>query len=298
MSNKTKVLPHTRRILLILAAAVIKALYINIFVRPPGIIPGGFSGLALLLQEICQRYWSVEIPYSVITYVLNAVPAIFCFKFIGKKFTLYSCLMILIGGLLTDLVPQTGFISVIINALHIHDILLSSIFGGLLCAVSIAFCLYASASSGGTDFIAIFISEKYRRDAWNYILAGNCIILGVAGFLFSLDRALYSIIFQFTVTMALTVLYKGYQQRTMIIITCKPDEVLDVTKRMTHHGATSFEGVGNFNKGRQVILYSVVPANEVSSHINAIKKIDSKAFINVIKTEHLNGGYFYIRPKE
>ena len=298
MPNKQLIIYNIKRIILVLLAAVLKALYINIFVRPPGIIPGGFTGLALLLQEVCLKYWSFQIPYSVILFSLNAVPAIFCFKFIGKKFTLYSCLMIFVSGILTDWMPQAGFTQEIINALNINDIFLSVIFGGIACAVSTALCLYADATAGGTDFIAIFISEKYRRDAWNYILAGNCVILAVAGFLFSLDIALYSIIFQFTTTVAIIALYKGYQQKTLLIITNKPAEVLDLTSKMTHHGATSFDGTGSFEEHKQVLLYSVVPATEVSSLINAIIKIDSKAFINVIKTEHLNGGYFFIRPKD
>ena len=298
MPNKSLIISNIKRIILVLIASVLKALYINIFVRPQDIIPGGFTGLALLIQEICLQYFSIQIPFSIILIALNAIPAIFCFKCIGKKFTLYSCLMIFAGGLLTDWMPQAGFTQEIINALNTRDIFLSSIFGGIVCAVSIALCLYADATTGGTDFIAIFISEKYRRDSWNYILAGNCVILSIAGFLFSLDIALYSIIFQFTTTMALTALYKGYQQRTLLIITSKPVEVLELTKKMKHHGATSFDGTGSFEEHKQVLLYSVVTANEVPGLITAIKKIDSKAFINVIKTEHINGGYFSIRHKD
>jgi uncharacterized membrane-anchored protein YitT (DUF2179 family) len=181
--------------------------------------------------------------------------------------------------------------------LQLHDTLLSAVFGGLLNALSISLCLYAGATSGGTDFIAIFISEKYRKDAWNYIFAGNCVILALAAWLFALDKALYSIIFQFTTTMALSSLYRGYQQRTMLIITGRPEEVYTLIRDQTNHGATTFHGLGNYEKTDRTMLYSVISANEVTPLVSAIKNIDSDAFINILKTEQLNGR-FYMRPKD
>jgi len=277
---------------MVLAASVLMAFNINTFVHAGGLIPGGFTGLTLFIQEICLRYGGFHVPFSVINYTLNVVPAVFCFKFIGKKFTLYSALMVVVSSFLTDWMP-----SMFTDFLTLKDTLLSAVFGGLLNAFSISLCLHADATSGGTDFIAIFISEKYRKDAWNYIFAGNFVILAVAGFLFSLDKALYSIIFQFTTTLALGVLYQGYQQRTLLIITSKPDEIYAVINEKTHHGATSFDGFGYYEKKRRVLLYSVVTANQVKELIPAIKQIDYAAFINVIKTEQLNGR-FYLRPKD
>ena len=281
-----------KRLLLIMLGAVLMAFNINTFVRAGGLIPGGFTGLTLLIQEVCLRYRGLHIPFSVVLYALNAVPAVICFKFIGKKFALYSCLMIAASGLLTDWMP-----AMFINYIQLHDTLLSAVFGGLLNAVSIALCLHAGATSGGTDFIAIFISETYRRDAWNYIFAGNCVILAVAGWLFTLDKALYSIVFQFTTTMALGYLYRAYQQKTLLIITGKPKEVYALIKEMTNHGATLFTGTGLYNMEERALRYSVVYANVVAELINAVRKTDAGAFINVIKTEQLNGRFFR-QPKD
>ena len=290
--NRPVVLNIARRLFLVLAGAVLMALNINTFVREGGLIPGGFTGLSLLIQEVALRYFSVRVPFSIILYTLNSVPAVICFRFIGKKFTLYSCLMIFVCGILTDWMPRDGITLFIINAIQLHDTLLSAVFGGILNAVAIALCLYAGATSGGTDFIAIFISEKYRKDAWNYIFAGNCVILAVAGFLFSIDKALYSIIFQFATTVSLTALYKVYQQKTLLIITNKPEELYKLIRDRTNHAATSFDGFGYYGKAKRVLLYSVVYANEAAELMNAIKEIDPNAFINVIKTEQVNGQFF------
>jgi uncharacterized membrane-anchored protein YitT (DUF2179 family) len=126
---------------------------------------------------------------------------------------------------------------------------------------------------------------------------GNCVILILAGYLFNISIALYSIIFQFTTTMGLNALYKGYQQMTMFVVTTKPDEVYNLIREETNHAATSFTGKGHYEKSERVMLYSVVSSPEVNSLVAGIKKIDAGAFINVIKTEQL-GGRFYRRPKD
>ncbi|MCL2184426.1 MAG: YitT family protein [Treponema sp.] len=289
---QNQVLQTARRLFLVLAGAVLMAFNINTFVNAGGLLPGGFMGLTLLLQEIFSHYWQLTVSFSVIYYILNAVPAAFCFIFIGKKFTLYSILMVFVCGILTDWMP-----SMFTSFLTTHDILLSSVFGGLLNALAISLCLHADAASGGTDFIAIFISEKYHKDAWNYIFGVNCVILAAAGILFGLDRALYSIIFQFTTTMSLKVLYKNYQQRTLLIITNKPDDISKMISHLANHGATLIDCFGSYEKDNRTLLYSVVTATQIKKLIPAIKQIDPEAFINVLKTYQLNGR-FYQRPKD
>ncbi|WP_461246193.1 YitT family protein [Treponema sp. R6D11] len=278
------------RLFLVIFAGVLMAFNIRTFVHAGGIIPGGFTGLSLLLQEICLRYGNFHLPFSVPFYILNSIPAAICFKFIGKKFTLFSLLSIVVTGFLTDWMPP-----MFIELIQLHDTLLSAVFGGAINGLSISLCLYAGATSGGTDFIAIFISERYRKDAWHYIFIGNCVILAVAGFLFDIDKALYSVIFQFVTTTALEALYRNYQQRTLLIITNKPDLIISVINEKAHHGATCFEGFGSYEKKSRTLLYSVVTASQVKTLISAIRQIDDEAFINVLKTDQLNGR-FYQKP--
>ena len=293
MTNIGIPLKHTiRRLAFITMGAIIMAFNINTFVHAGGLIPGGFTGLTLLIQEIFLRYMDIAVPFSVVLYILNAIPAAFCFKYVGKKFTLFSILMVFLSGLLTDFMP-----TMLIDVIQFHDILLSVVFGGILNAAAVLLCLHADAASGGTDFIAIYVSEKHRKDSWNYIFAGNCFILIIAGSLFTLDKALYSIIFQFTSTMVLNKLYRAYQQKTLLVVTTQPAEVYSIIRDKTHHGATFFNGIGMYDMKERSLLYSVVYSNEVASVVSAVHAIDPGAFINIIKTEHVNGR-FYRKPME
>lgn len=288
MEKKNELIDLIKRILMITVAALIMAVNLKSFVRSGGLIPGGFNGLTVLLQEIGMLFWNVEIPFSIVNFLLNAVPAFISFKFIGKKFTVLSGLMIVLTGIFTDLVPVYTATT---------DILLVSVFGGLFNALAISICLFARATSGGTDFIAIFLSEKLGIDSWNFIFAGNVVIIVIAGMLFGWDKALYSIIFQFTSTQVLQALYKRYQKQTLLIVTEKPDEIYEAIKNITNHDATLIKGIGCYQKKERNILYSVVGRDEVRKVLNCVKQTDPHAFVNMIRTESLSGR-FYQRPND
>jgi len=280
------------RLLLVVLGSALVAFNINTFVRAGSLIPGGFTGVVLLIQEILLRYFGVRMPFSPAFFLLNAVPAAICFRLVGKRFAAYSSLVVVLSGLMTDFMPE-----MFIAFINLHNPLLSAVFGGMLNAVAVILCLRADATSGGTDFIAIYFSEKHNKDAWNYIFAGNFVILAIAGALFSLEMALYSIIFQFAMTVALNSLYRAYQQKTMLIVTARPGEVYGLIREKTNHAATSISGTGLYGNRECTILYSVVYSNEVPPLIRDIRLVDPDAFINVIRTEQINGRFFR-KPKD
>lgn len=271
------------RILLVVLASVIFAVNINSFVHAGNMIPGGFTGLTLLIQRIFSEFMGITVPYSAVNFLLNAVPAVVAYKTIGKKFTLYSCLGIFLTGIFTDVIPATPLT---------NDILLISIFGGLINGLAISIFLRAGATSGGTDFIAIYMSEKRQIDTWNYVLAGNAVMLIAAGFLFDWNDALYSIVFQFASTQMIHMLHLRYKKHTLIIITDKPQEIYEKILAITNHGATFFKGIGGFEKEEKTMVYSVIASDEVKTVVHAIRQIDEHAFINTLKTDQIDGRFY------
>ncbi len=288
MKNEKTTTRELKRFFLIVAAACIMAMNIKSFIRAGNLIPGGFNGLTLLIQQIGVEFFGIQIPFTLVNLLLNSIPVFISFKFIGKKFTGYSCLMIVLSGILTDILPGYPVTD---------DILLVCVFGGIINAFAISLCLFADATSGGTDFIAIFFSEKYGIDTWNYIFAANVIVLLIAGGLFDWNEALYSIIFQFTSTQVLHFIYKRYQKQTLFIITQKPDEVYESIRDITNHDATLFKGTGCFKKHECNMLYSVVGSDEIRKVVSKIREVDGQAFINTVKTEQITGR-FYKRPND
>ena len=179
-----------KRLFLVCLGALIFSFNMKSFVRAGNLLPGGIAGITVLIQQIGNEYFHVSIPYSVGNLLLNSVPVFIGIRFVGKKFTLYSCLMIVVSSILTDVLPVQPIT---------YDELLVAVFGGLINGFAIGLCLMGKASSGGLDIVAVYLSRRWNIDAWNYTLMLNAVILATAGLIFGWDRALYSIIFSLPV---------------------------------------------------------------------------------------------------
>ncbi len=273
---------------LILLGSFIMAANIKILVRQGNLFPGGFSGLTVLIQRTLLEFANIDVPYSLLNYTLNLFPVFIGFKMIGKKFTTLSCIVIALTGALVDIIPQQTLTL---------DPLLITVFGGLLNGTSISLTLKGGASTGGTDFLAMFISQKFNVSSWNYVLGFNVVMLVIAGALFGWDAALYSIIFQFVSTQVVNTLHVRYQKVTLNIMTTKADEMQQQLLVYTHHGVTRFEGMGCYLHENMSMLYTVVSTEQLKSVMKLVHNIDEHAFVNVIKTDTLEGR-FYQAPIE
>ena len=120
------------RIFIVILASIIFAWNLCCFARPAGLFPGGFSGLSLLLQEIFQKFLHIHVPYTLLNVLLNIIPVYIGFKFIGRKFTLYSILTIILSSIFVDMLPTYVFT---------QDAMLNSVFGGLINGFAISLCL-------------------------------------------------------------------------------------------------------------------------------------------------------------
>lgn len=278
----------SRRILMILCASVLFALNVKIMVRTGELFPGGVTGLTVLIQRLGIKYWNVEIPYTPVNVLLNAFPVYVGFRYVGKKFTLLSLLLIMLSGILTDLIPPYAIT---------YDTLLIAIFGGIIGGFSVSLCLRADATSGGTDFIAIYLAQKRGMETWNLILAFNVVILSLAGLLFGWDKALYSIVYQYVSTQTLHLMYRDYQQETLFIVTSKAQEICDAIFNTCHHGASILETEGSHDHQHLKLVYSVVSGADAKKAIHVAQEIDSCAFINSMHTTELRGN-FYLKPKD
>ena len=272
----------------VIVGSFLSALNINTFVNAGGLFPGGFTGITVMIQRSFEKYADIQISYAFVNYLLNVFPVYIGFRVVGRKFTIYSCMMIILTGLFVGIIP-------IINLTE--DILLISIFGGILQGVATGIALKGNASSGGTDFIAMGISKKTNQPAWNYILGMNAVMLFVAGYLFGWDKALYSIIFQYCATQVIGIIHKRYKKLTVFIITSQPDIVIEEIHNTTHHGVTRIEGIGTYYGKPRTMLYTVLDSTDVKALVQRIRELDNTSFVNVTKTEYVEGR-FYQQPIE
>ncbi|NTW90587.1 MAG: YitT family protein [Erysipelotrichaceae bacterium] len=274
--------------IVIIFSALLSAITINVFVYSGGFFPGGFSGISVLINRSMIQYTGIDIPYGLLYVLMNIFPTILVYKYVGKRFTTFSILQYGLVSLFTLILPVVKLD---------YDIILITIFGGIFSGISVVLSLMQNASGGGTDFIAIYASNRYRRPIFNYILYGNMVILSVAGLLFGWEKALYSIIYQYVSTQVIESRYQRYKYSTLHMITNHPEEVSQAIFKNTRHGITKLKAEGMYSKSEKTMLYMVVNAFEVDDVVSSAKEADPKIFITISKADKIVGNY-YLKPME
>lgn len=277
-----------KSLVLVVFGALLTSVGIRFFIATTNLLPSGFNGLSWLIVRIAKEFFNVNLSFSIIYFTLNVIPAVFVYKYIGRKFTIFSLVHVSLVSVFTSIIP----------IVHItDDILLVGIFGGIFAALGTLASLKANASSGGTDFIAIYFSSRFNYPVWNYVLAFNATILTISGLLFGVEPALYSIIYQFTNTQIVNNFHDRYRLTALHIITQYPKIVSDTILKSVRRGVTEIDAVGKYSGTKQTMLYLVVSAREADTLISLVRKVDPNCFISETKTSRVYGN-FYQKPFE
>ena len=270
-------------LLLSCLSAFVHSFAIVNFTIPAALYPSGFSGISRLISDISTDFFGINLSYSILYFSFNVLVSLFVFKKIGRKFTIYSIVQFTLVSIITNYLPRNFFVS---------DMLLLSVFGGIVNGLAIGIALTFNFSTGGFDFISVYFSNKFKKDIWNYNFLFNVMIILIAGYLYSWERALYSIIFQFCSTQVIKMLNHRYTFKTLTIITKHPDAVANAILKDFRHGITEVSAKGYFSKEDTTMLVSVVNTFQYREIVKVILATDPHAFINVQNTREIYGNYY------
>ena len=266
-------------------SALLQAFTIRAFVNPAELLSSGFTGLAILIDRVTSLF-GFSFPTFIGMIVLNIPVAVICWKSINRRFVLFSMAQVFLSSFFLNQ----------FNAAHVlppfHNILLEVVFGGFLYGLSIALALKGGASTAGTDFISLMVSNKTGHSIWGLVFAGNCIVLCIFGSMFGWDLAAYSIIFQFISTKTIETFYHRYDRMTLQVTTSKPQEVLDAYRAEYRHGSSCVEATGGYSGKPYWVITTVVSSYEVGDIVALIRTQDERAVVNVLRTEDFFGGFY------
>ena len=269
-------------IIISLLAAFIAAININTFINDGNIVPSGFSGIALLITRLADKYSFFCPSYSVLYIALNIPAVILVMKTVGKKFTIISLIDVVFTSIFVGILPK----------FHItNDFLLAAVFGGIINGFSNSLVLAADGSGGGIDFITIYAAKKYKKSFWNEAMLINATIIAIAALAFGLEAALYSIIYQFVCTQVINFADSRYKRSSLIIISEKSEEICNAVYRDFHHTVTIWQGVGGYTSSNRRVLYTVCGQYETNALVTKILSIDPKAFVNVTQSQKVIGNF-------
>ena len=269
----------------VFCSSLIMAATTKTFVRPAHLLSGGFMGIALLVDMIADLFGK-SIPTAFTLVVLNVPVALICAKKISKRFVFFSLLQVFLTSFLLQIIP---------NYPLFDEQVLNVVFGGYIWGMSIVLALKAGASSGGTDFIALYFVNKNGREIWMQVFAFNAMILCVFGVIFGFDKAGYSILFQFISTKTISTFHTRYKRVMLHIYTVKKDEVVDTYLEKFHNGITALDGYGGYSHHPVSYLTAIVSSYEVGDVLEALKETDPKIIVSVTKVENFIGR-FYNKP--
>lgn len=269
-------------IVAVVASALLQTFVIQGFIRPSNLLSSGFTGVAILIDNIASLYGR-HFSTSLGMLVLNIPVAILCSRSISVRFTFYSLLQVFLASF---------FLKVFHFQPVFDDVMLNVIFGGFLYGLSIVIALRGNASTGGTDFIALYVSNKTGRSIWEHVFAGNVLILCIFGYMFGWIYAGYSILFQFISTKAISAFHHRYERVTLQITTSDAEAVVREYVNQYRHGISCVDAVGGYSHKKMFLLHTVVSSYEVPDIVALLRTQDPNVIINMIKTENFYGGFY------
>lgn len=271
---------ETKKMIVVVIGAFLNALAMNLFLIPANIYASGFTGLAQLLSRLVGSFAPFNISTGILLFILNIPVTIIAWRKVGKSFTFYSFLSVILMSVFLEMIP----------IVHVSpDILLNAVFGGVIAAVGVGITLKYGASTGGMDIIAMLLSRMKDRPVGTYLFALNGIIIVTAGYIYGPEKALYTIVTLYTSTRVIDAIHTRHEKLTVMIITKKADELKQAIHSKLVRGITSLPAKGGFTNENKEMLMIVITRYELYELEKVIQQTDSQAFTNIVETAHVFG---------
>ena len=268
-----------QRTLLITLGAILMSVGLEIFLVPNNVIDGGITGISIMLSYITG--WKL----GVFLFLFN-IPFIFLgYKQIGKTFALSTLYGIVILSITTTLLhPVPAFT---------QDILLATIFGGILLGVGVGLVIRYGGSLDGTEILAILFNNKLPFSVGEIIMFFNLFILGSAGFVFSWDRAMYSLIAYFVAYKTIDITITGLDEsKSVWIISDNASQIGDAIMNRLGRGVTYLNGEGAYSGDEKKVIFCVINRLEEAKLKEIVTENDGNAFLAVADIAEVRGGRF------
>ncbi|MBE3596572.1 MAG: YitT family protein [Hydrogenibacillus sp.] len=274
-----RIIPSNRAILdtaLIVFASFILAVAYNLFLLPHKVLSGGVSGVAMVIGLI------TPVNTGTVILLLNLPLFLFGFYTLGRLFIIRSALSVAVTALAMNLIPVHPLAT---------DPILSSVFGGAIAGLATGLVFTASGSTGGLDIIGMFIARRRDFPMGMLMSAVNALIIFIAGFLFTWDQALYTMLSIYVAGRVVDAIFTRHIKLTLLIVTNRGDEVREALLKQIVRGITVLEGVGAYSKEKKTVLMTVATRYELPLIKSLIRQADPHAFVNIMQTVEVVGAF-------
>ena len=263
--------------IIIILAATLAAYSLDTFLIPNNILDGGVTGISIIISKV------FSIPISLLVILIN-IPFVYVgYRNLGKNFLIRTII-----AMLTFSISLSFF-----ESFHevTDEILLATIFGGILLGIGVGLVIRMGACVDGTESVALVISKKTNLSVGQIVMVFNFLIYGCATLIFGIDRALYSILTYFITFKVIDLVSEGLEQaKAALIVTEKGTDMANEIYKRLGRTVTRINGQGLLS-GEKEVMYCVLTRIEVFELKKIANEMDESAFISILEVSDIIGNH-------
>ena len=269
------------RYILIIIGITISSIGINGFLKPAHLLGGGVAGMSVAINHI------TGFNVGIITFIINIPIFILGFIFLEKQFCITSLINMVLFSTILGITQDIG------NYIVINDIILQTVYGGILGGIGLGIVFRAKSSLGGTDIIAAILKIKKNIPMKDTGLAINFLVVCIGAILFGLNIGLYTLIGMFINAYVMNIVKDAMNyQKSVMLISNKSEEIGNSIMKDLVRGVTYIEAEGAYTHEKKRIIYCIVSSNEIPRIKEIALKYDKEAFISVNDVNEVKGRGF------
>lgn len=280
---KRKINPELKNAVMILAGLLCSSAAYNLYLIPNNIAAGGFTGIGQLVNSI------INVKVGTVSILLNIPLFLLSMKSLGLRFGLRSLLAMLGLSLFIDYLPLPA---------ATDDLLLATVFGGVLGGVGFGLILRGSATTGGTDMLASLIHRYFPAIRVSVgIFAVDGLVILASAFVFDQTAAMYALICAFLMNVIVDIVLEGPNSaHSYFIISDRSEEIANCLMDELERGVTALSGKGMYSGTEKQVLLCVVNRFETMQLRRIVFSIDPSAFVIANKAHEVLGEGFKQLP--
>ncbi len=256
---------------------ILAAFALEEFLIPNSILDGGVAGISIIIHKLSK------INLGLLVFIIN-IPFVYIgYKNLGKTFLFKALYSITLFSILLEMFATSPALT--------GDPLLGMVYGGALLGIGVGLVIHSGGCVDGTESVAIVISKNTSFSVGQIVLMFNMIIFGTAGFIFGIDRALYSLLTYVITFKVIDFVSEGLTQaKEIMIISDNSEKLSSIIYERLGRTCTIIKGSGLIS-GKKDIIYVVLTRLELPELRRIINDEDKSAFVTVSDISEIIGNH-------
>ena len=258
------------KIIYIIIGGVIFALGYAAFLIPHRIVPGGISGIAMILRFLYNT------PVGIVAIILNIPLFVIALRALGISFGVKSIIAIIYTNLLIDFFMYSVQIQT-----PTQNVVLAALYGGILLGLGLGLIFRGDASTGGTDIVGQILNRYTNMSVGMWIMIIDFAVITTAGITtHSIELALLGYLALFLSSKIIDLVLEGIDYaRAAFVVSTKSNKITDEIYEKMQRGVTILAGHSPYTKEERPVIMCVITKKETPFFKTLVRKIDENAFV-------------------